>query len=40
MGDNARQFKKINQMAKKRINDRGKKEQEEMNNKTTQQRLI
>jgi len=39
MGDNLRQFKKINTMANKKSNDRGKKEQEEMNKKTKQQKL-
>jgi hypothetical protein len=39
MIDNAKVFKKINQLARKKINTRGKKEQEELNNQTKQQKL-
>lgn len=38
--DNLKQFKKINSLANKKANDRGKKEQEEINNRTRQQKLI
>jgi hypothetical protein len=39
MMDSAKQFKKINTLAKKKTNERGKSEQEELNKQTTQQKL-
>lgn len=39
MGDNMKQFKKINTLAKQKANERGKKEQIEQNKQTKQQKL-
>ena len=39
MADSARLFKKINTLARKKINDKIRKEQEELNKQTTQQKL-
>ena len=40
MAENVRQFKKINANARKKTNERGKKEREEINKHTTQQKLV
>lgn len=40
MVDNTRQLKKINAQARKKINDKKKKDEEELNRQTKQERLF